>query len=306
MNCSVLVLVGAYNGETYLKEQLESILNNSVNNIDVVLSDDGSTDNTVSISKHFSEHWEKGDFAIVEGPQKGFAANFLHLIVNYGQEHEYVAFSDQDDIWDPDKLEVAIEWLRQFSDRPALYCSRTRYVDEQGQFLRLSPLFSKPPDIRNALVQSIAGGNTMVMNRPAAQLLAKACQNEPVVTHDWWAYLVIVACGGIVHYDPVPHIGYRQHASNLFGANDTTQARLKRVIELFHGRFAGWTDANLAGLLAIETLLTDESRELVHLVETMRSAKFPKRIVLFARSGLYRQTVLGTLGLVVAVTCGLF
>ena len=306
MSGNILVLIGTYNGEAFLSEQLESIFNNSVKNIDVVLSDDRSADQTLPLAKNFADNWTKGSFAVVEGPGRNFAENYMHLVREYAQGHEYVAFSDQDDIWDPDKLEVAIDWLQQFPDRPALYCSRTRYIDEHGRFMRLSPLFSKPPDLRNALVQSIAGGNTMVLNRQAILLLSKTRREVPIVSHDWWAYLMVSACGGVVHYDRLPHIGYRQHELNLVGANDTNLARLKRIIALFRGRLRGWTDLNLDGLRAIEPLLTDESRDLIHTVEKMRAAKLPTRMMLLVRSGLYRQTFLGTLGLIVAVAFRLF
>jgi glycosyltransferase involved in cell wall biosynthesis len=304
-NSGVVVLIGTYNGSEYLTEQLESISIQTIDNIDIVVSDDLSTDETKSVIRSYAEKWTKGDFIVVDGPTKGFAENYRHLIVKYGQSYDYVAFSDQDDIWDADKLEVAIAWLRQHPDRPALYCGRTRYVDKQGRYLRMSPLFSKPPDIRNALTQSIAGANTMVMNRPAARLMVAACEYGPIVAHDWWAYLVISACGGIVYYDPEPHISYRQHDGNVLGANDTFFARIERIIGLIRGRFAGWNSRNLAGLKAIDDLMTDQARDLVDLILRMRGARFGTRLALFTRTGLFRQTTLGSLGLIAAVVFGL-
>ena len=213
----------------------------------MVVSDDNSSDGTLAILRRYAAEWKGARFHIVDGPQKGFEENYRCLVSRYGREHDFVAFCDQDDIWDDDKLAIAIAWLKNQGERPALFCGRTRYVDQDGAFLRLSPLFAKPPDMRNALVQSIAGGNTMVMNRAAALLVATACRDGPIVAHDWWSYLVVTACGGIVRYDPEPHVSYRQHYDNILGANDTNVARARQIVQLLQGRFAGWTNLNLAG-----------------------------------------------------------
>ena len=297
--------MGIFNGSKYILDQLDSINAQTIDTIDIFLSADNPHEETAEIARTYADRWAKGDYRVVDGPARGFAENYRYLLASFGQDHDYVAFADQDDIWDKDKLEVAIDWLSQHPDVPALYCSRTRYVDANGNFLRLSPLFAKPPGVRNALVQSIAGGNTMVMNRKAAQLLEKACHSGPIVTHDWWSYLVVSACGGIVHYDRDAHISYRQHDNNLFGANDTTVARIERIIELFRGRFAQWTNLNLAGLREINDLLTEDAREAVTTLEAIRAAQLPTRLKLFMRSGMYRQTKLGTWGLFVAVIFGL-
>ena len=83
----------------------------------------------------------------------------------------------------------------------------------------MSPLFRRPPSFRNALVQSLAGGNTMVLNRPARDLVALASRRARFVSHDWWAYLLVTGAGGAVHYSAKPLVRYRQHAHNLVGAN---------------------------------------------------------------------------------------
>lgn len=232
--------MATHNGAPFLDAQMKSIANQTVEQIDFTVSDDGSTDETLAILSRWQDTWTKGKFEIVSGPCAGFAENFRSLITSYQGSEDYVAFSDQDDIWDRDKLQTAISWLEEDAERPSVYCGRTRYVDEQGKFLRLSPLFDRTPHIRNALVQSLAGGNTMVLNRGAMDLVAQASRQTPFVSHDWWAYIVVSACGGRVRYDPTPRVDYRLHDTNIIGANDQWRQRLSRVKDLFRGRYRDW------------------------------------------------------------------
>jgi hypothetical protein len=77
-------------------------------------------------------------------------------------------------------------------------------------------------------VQSIAGGNTMVFN-PAAKALLEAAGSLNVISHDWWLYILVMAAGGKVYYDPTPYIYYRQHPAALIGGNTSLSAKLKRM-----------------------------------------------------------------------------
>ena len=96
-------------------------------------------------------------------------------MTNPAIDGDYFAFCDQDDLWDEDKLAEALDWLeKQPADTPALYCTRTRTVDERGSEIGLSPLFRRRPSFRNAIVQSIAGANTMVMNKAAWLIVREA------------------------------------------------------------------------------------------------------------------------------------
>src|SRR5262249_28608171 len=157
----------------------------------------------------------------------------------------YYAFCDQDDVWESDKLERALCILNRMSqDRPVLYCGRTRVIDDAGRIIGTSPAFLRPPSFANALVQNIGGGNTMVMNHAARELLLAAGPEIDTVAHDWWIYQIVSGAGGAVNYDLEPRVRYRQHRSNLIGANNTFRARCERIRLLFNGRFKQWTDRN--------------------------------------------------------------
>ncbi|WP_245464759.1 glycosyltransferase family 2 protein [Mesorhizobium sp. M1E.F.Ca.ET.045.02.1.1] len=295
------VLMGTMDGAAFIGEQLESLLAQSWPRIDLWVSDDGSTDATVSIIEAWRSGWNKGSLTLVEGPRKGFAANFRSMIVDPRIDADYYAFCDQDDVWEPDRLESAIRWMEgQSPETPLLFCSRTATISETGDPAGYSPLFGRPPSFRNALVQSIAGGNTMLFNRAARDLLAKASARTEFVSHDWWAYLIVTAAGGKVRYEPRPLVRYRQHGANLVGANVSWRARLSRLGRLFQGQFATWTDSNLRGLAVNRDLITRDAALCLRLFIRARKGSIFRRFSLLGKSGVYRQTLMGTLGLYLA------
>jgi hypothetical protein len=139
----------------------------------------------------------------------------------------------------------------------------------------------------------------MVFNAAARRLLQSAGA-VGVVTHDWWVYLAVSACGGVVKYDPAPTLSYRQHEHNIVGQNTSWTARIKRIVMLFRGDFRNWTDRNLVALERLGSLITPEARADLDRFKAARTSSFPARLALYRRCRLYRQTFFGTLGLIVA------
>lgn len=287
----VTILIATYNGELYLSEQLDSIFQQTHKNWTIVASDDDSSDLTISILKQYK-------IKIYKGPRQGAAANFLSLVTKIGFNSDYYAFADQDDVWKPNKLARALAWLKIFpQERPALYCGRTQLVDKKLQNLGHSPLFKKNPSFKNALTQSIGGGNTMVFNKAAFALLRQTKNYCHVVAHDWWAYLLISGAGGEVYYDPEPYLFYRQHFSNVTGSNSDVQARFYRMLMFLKGRIKSWINSNTSHLLALAHLLTPENNEVLEQFLNARRSWFGLRLIKIIQLGIYRQTVSGQLGL---------
>lgn len=300
----VAVLMATQNGALYLQDQLESLVRQTHPAIDVHVSDDGSTDGTMAILRNWETRWPKGRFVISQGPGRGFAENFRALVVNADTDASYYAFCDQDDVWEPDKLERAIGWIGGPTDTPKLFCSRTKLVSEVGRETGHSVLFSRQPSFRNALVQSIAGGNTMVFNRAAHRLLAIASARSAFVSHDWWAYLIVTGAGGEVHYTPEPLVRYRQHRLNMVGANTTVAARFSRLKRLLRGQFSLWTQVNITGLDANRDLLTSAARADYEQFRNCRSGGLLARLRSLHASGVYRQSSIGDVALYIAVMAG--
>lgn len=300
-NARVAILLSTYNGAPFLREQLDSLISQTHQNWVIFASDDGSSDATLAILSEYQLELGQDRLVIFPGPRKGFSANFLSLLKRPELEANYYAYCDQDDVWEADKLERGVRWCETIAPtQPALFCGRTRLIDEAGNPIGYSPLFPEPPSFRNALVQSIAGGNTMLFNEATRELLMKTREGDQIISHDWWTYLVVTGCGGIVHYESVPTIDYRQHGRNLIGSNSGFSDRVVRLKKLLAGTFKDWNDANLQAIRAIQGQLSNDSQRTLALFVQARQSTLPKRLLLISRSGVYRQTLLGNLGLTAA------
>lgn len=300
----VAVLLATYNGENYLEEQLLSLAEQEGFQINLYVSDDGSDDTTIDILANFGKRWGEGAYKIAEGPQSGYAENFRSLLTRDDIEGDYVAFCDQDDIWSPDKLTAACTALSAALPGPALYCSRTRLIDARGNEIGFSPLFRRPPSFGNALVQSMGGANTMVMNRAAFELIAESAKRTSFVSHDWWSYIVVSGAGGQILYDPTPHISYRQHNSNVSGKNRGWQARWRRVRQLTRGDFSDWLGQHLVALDSCRDLLTPEALEILKQVRIAGQGNLHERLNAFRRSGIHRQFPVEDVAIFLATVLG--
>jgi glycosyltransferase involved in cell wall biosynthesis len=297
----VAILLCTHQGERFLAQQLESVAAQTHTNWRIWVSDDHSTDGTLKLLERYGREWGDQRISWVRGPGKGFVANFLGLACDPRIDSDYFAFCDQDDLWDPDKLQVALAWVTSIPAHiPAVYGARTRLIDEYDREIGLSPLFSHPMSFANAIVQSVAGGNTMVFNHAARRLLMEAGPDLDIQTHDWWLYILATGCGGQLHYDPVPKVGYRQHRKNLVGSNIGWMPRLRRAYRLLTGRFRSMNDRNFAALGQVRHCMSPEALAVLDEFERARHAWLLPRIVGIHKSGVYLQDTIGNLGLIAA------
>lgn len=297
----IAILLCTHNGEDFLEEQLESYDAQTWGDWILIASDDNSTDSTREILARYQQRWGEHKLTIICGPARGYAANFA-WVTHYARGlADYYAWSDQDDIWYPDKLERALQLMSEIPDDvPGLYCGRTLLVSTDNQEITLTMLATKPPCFANALIQNIGGGNTMVFNQAACSLLAETTREIQLVSHDWWAYMIVTGCGGRVVYDPTPGVRYRQHDGNLIGENLSLPARLFRIRQLFKGRFRQWNAVHMQALLVHRDRLTKENRRIFELFAKARECWVPVNLLLLRRSRVHRQTRMSTLGLYLA------
>ena len=293
--------MATFDGGVYLDKQLDSIERQDFKNWRLIVSDDGSTDNTLNILLERQKKWGATKLEIRTGLAKGFATNFLSLAVDPSIEADFYAFCDQDDYWFPEKLSRAVDMLTQraLPAKPNLYCGRTIYADESLNEIGMSPLFVHPRSFRNALIQSIAGGNTMVFDTNFKKLLQEIGLVE-VVSHDWWLYQLATGASGRVVYDQQPTIFYRQHSNNLVGENGGILSKLKRLTMLVDGRFKKWNDINTEALIKNKNHLEHTNAEILEMFVRLRTAKLKDRLRLIEVCGLYRQTWNGTISLMFA------
>ena len=232
----VCILMGLYNGAADLSAQLQSYADQTHQAWDLVVSDDGSADAGPDMVKAFAGRVAPAGNRVdlVAGPGRGSVANFLSLIAQAPSSVKWLALSDQDDVWLPDRLARGIACLSALPPgEPALFCSGTWITDASLGNRRPSARFDRPPGFRNALVQNIASGNTILLNRAAAGLAREAAPAATEIpglpAHDWWLYQLVTGAGGSVIRDAEPTLLYRQHGRNLLVIQRRTMPRHHRV-----------------------------------------------------------------------------
>ncbi len=300
----VQIVMGTWNSARFLSEQLESFSAQQHTDWSLWVSDDGSSDNTLEMVRAYAESVPQ-DVHLIEGPRKGVAANFLSLLCHPDLQSGPVAMADHDDVWLPDKLTRALDTLAgQDPDRPILYCTGSKVVDADLQDLHPSPARPRPPSFRNALVQTIAGGNTMMLNAAGLALARAAGPELDVPFHDWWLYLLVTGAGGTVIYDERPSLLYRQHQGNMRGQNRGLAARVDRLSELLDNRYKHWIDANLAALADCVPLLSEETLKIFEEFAACRKLSGVAAARLARRLSIYRQSWLETQIILFALAAG--
>ena len=296
-----------YNGQKYFKQQLESIINQSKNNfsLTIFISDDNSKEEFPSLLDLERRNIKNCEILYKRSlKNNGYALNFLNSLKEIEDEFDYYCFSDQDDVWLPKKLRSAIEKIDLFSDKePNLYFGRTTYYNENcSRSLKKSTFFRKKPCFKNALIQNIAAGNTIVFNKKARNLIVSTLyENFNIVSHDWWFYQVITGVEGNIFYDNLPFVKYRQHKNNLLGSNNSLSDVTFRIFYLIIGKWKKWNNTNLKALNRNRHLLTKENQIILENFKKLRNESFFKRIFLFKTIGIFRQTIYGNIVLALAV-----
>lgn len=215
----VQILMSTYNGERYLREQLESLFHQKDVIVDILVRDDGSTDHTLDILK---EYQERGKLTFYTGENLKPAKSFMNL-VKKANGADYYAFCDQDDVWEENKLIEAIKCL-QDQKHPALYMSAATIVDEDLNFIQLHQIETYNT-LENAIIKNEAIGCTEVFND---QMLKVLQMYEPsfMKMHDSWVCRVAHAIGAYVYVDQHSYILYRQHGDNVLGYKEPKVKKL--------------------------------------------------------------------------------
>lgn len=214
----VCVLLSTYNGEKYIKEQLESLYSQDGVSLSLLVRDDGSVDSTCAV---LDAEQAAGRLVWYTGKNLKPAFSFWNLLQK-APDAPFYAFCDQDDVWDNDKLKVAVDKLASAGDAPALYFCQTRLVDaslNEIESVKISPLLTYD----EALIYHFVTGCTMVINSAMREILLRYTP-EFIRMHDIWIYNVAQAVGAKVFFDSVPHISYRQHGGNVIGQANSLKA----------------------------------------------------------------------------------
>lgn len=303
----IAILLALKDGARFIEAQLDSLLAQGHPDWSLIVSDDGSTDDGAARVRNWAAAHPGVDLQLIQGPGRGHAQNFLHLLRSLDPAPPYAAFCDQDDVWLPGKLERALSTLSAApEEQPALYFGRVWVCNHSLFNLEPSDFWPRPPGFANALVQNIAPGNTIVLNRAAIRLIqAASCRVDRIGAHDWWAYQLITGAGGLVLSDRAALLLYRQHDRNVIGANRGLRAHMRRWRIVLRGEMRGWTDDNIAALRLAAPFLTRQNRALLMAFAAARALPPWRRAFAVARLGIRRQHPVGTALLWLMTTLGL-
>lgn len=225
----VTVLMSTYNGKEYLEEQLQSILNQKFDgDIDILVRDDGSSDGTQEFLEKYQKEYKNVKW--YQGENKRPARSFWELL-RKAKGSDFYAFADQDDVWDEDKISVAVNSLLTLpQDNPLLYMSDVRTVDKNLKIIS-EEFCAKdiPIDFPKSMMNNICAGCTYVFNELARSLASELdADKHKMYMHDWKIYQIVV-CFGHVYFDKSAHMSYRQHGNNEVGA---IKSKLRHYIDL--------------------------------------------------------------------------
>jgi glycosyltransferase involved in cell wall biosynthesis len=245
----VEVLLATYNGERFLREQIESILAQEYADLTILARDDGSSDGTEALLAEYAVRDPRRMRLVVDGERSGSAqANFLRLL--RASSAPYVCLSDQDDVWLPHKISACMRAMQHMEAEhgvaaPLLVFSDLRVVDERLQPLHASFWRHERVDpssihrLRSMLHQNMLTGCTAMLNRALVELVLT--MPEEASMHDRWIALVAAALGHSTSL-PEPMVLYRQHAANVVGASReaASVASVARRAKDAGGRVAEW------------------------------------------------------------------
>lgn len=226
MDNKVLVLLSTYNGEKYLKEQLNSINRQKNVTVHILVRDDGSKDNTLEILDDYNDQYN--NMTILRGPNikpiRSFYA-LINYVIKEKLDYDYYAFCDQDDVWINNKLLSAVEAFNTNGTDRALYFCAASYVDSKLQYIG-SKTIDSIGNYKSCIIRNNALGCTIVSTKTLFWECATASQKFQtenltgyIPYHDVWFYSYALCANANVIYDSRELILYRQHSSNVTQAS---------------------------------------------------------------------------------------
>lgn len=231
--------MSTYNGEKYLREQIDSILDQKNVDVELFIRDDGSKDKTPDIINEYVEKynnvvfWNK-DNIVNLGVRDSFLTLLKEVCDKY-TEINYFAFADQDDVWRSEKLDVAVKKIEENADRetPALYYSNKTFVDAELNLIS-NEYIKYYGDFFEALWPSLASGCTMVFNKKMAEMSVRYLPIQYSSIHDAWIYRLAKCCDAKIIFDETSHIYYRQHDNNVYGIEALKLLNNRSFLHMFN------------------------------------------------------------------------
>lgn len=293
----VNILMSTYNGQQFLAEQIRSIQEQSYTDWTLFIRDDGSSDNTKEILKDF-EHQDSRIHLIDSDKSDNLGViKSFHKLVNHDRA-DYYFFSDQDDVWLPNKLELSLKEAQNYlADLPLMVYMDLKVVNQDLEIMTESMVKSQSHHANTELVQeltenTVTGGVAMI-NHALAEMWQ---ETDDILMHDWYLALLASAFGNLVFIDQPGEL-YRQHSDNVLGAR-TLSKRFKKWIRP-HILFAVYWDliknSQKQARHLLQMPLSQSNRELIEAFVTIMDKSMLERFRILRKYGLRKNKAFHTL-----------
>ncbi len=224
----ITILMATYNGETYLAEQIESILCQTESHWKLIIQDDCSTDRTAAVAQEYAARYPEKIRLIRRDKPSGSAKNNFFSMLPLA-DTPYCMTCDQDDVWLPEKIAATLEKMQEMEsafgkDTPLLVHTDLKVVDQNlnetaGSLLYIQDLSPRRDALHQLIVQNIVTGCTMMVNRALLTRFVPIPEMQNCIMHDWWL-AILAAAFGKIGFVETPTILYRQHSNNQVGAKN--------------------------------------------------------------------------------------
>lgn len=292
----VNILMSTYNGQQFLAEQIRSIQDQTYTDWTLLVRDDGSSDKTRAVLHDFARQDSRIRLIDVEEHNNLGVIKSFHRLVQY-EKADYYFFSDQDDVWLPDKLAVSLQEARLYpTDQPLMVYMDLTVVNQDLQVMTESMIRSQSHHANTQLVQeltenTVTGGVAMI-NHTLAELWS---ETEDILMHDWYLALLASALGKLVFIDKPGEL-YRQHADNVLGAR-TLSKRFKKWIRphiLFKVYWDLIKNSQKQASFLLDKPLSPSDRELVQAFVSIMDKPMLERYQTLKKYGLRKNKAFHT------------
>lgn len=235
------IIMASYNGERYIREQIDSIICNTYTDWKLWIFDDGSTDSTIEILEEYEKRLPNKIIVRKNKKNLGVTKNFLHGVraVSDSKENKnYYMFCDQDDVWMNKKIEKTLKAMKQlerkYGDCPLSVFTDATVVDEKlkvlkTSFFKTSELNPYQTSLNSLLMENKLIGCTLMFNSKVKEKLTVI--PDEVRYHDWWIALITASFGHISYLNEATLL-YRQHGNNVVGNKDYLSYIKKSILSL--------------------------------------------------------------------------
>ncbi len=300
-NKSLAILLATYNGSEYLKQQIDSILNQDFSDFILYIRDDNSTDSTKNIIKEYVLKYPEKIIEVEDNKIANGAGNNFMLLLKYVhnlKKHNLFMFCDQDDVWQRNKIELTMNEYDKVSNKNSPILIHTDlYVADKNlnvinkSFMQYSKLRKDYVNFNNYLIQNNVTGCTVCINKKLVDLIN--FDIKYIIMHDWYFALIASAFGQVIFIN-TPTVYYRQHGKNLLGAKKVSILNIKNK----HYK------ENISNLFVqaenfknvYYDLLTEENKEIIDAFCKIKNSNKLMKIKIITKYKFYKQGLVRILG----------